>query len=87
VTLDDENPTLLFDNMEDTVHFKVFLTPPSGAIERIYFYSGGLEVLQFVPADGPDQHLHHRLPSRLHRDGVYTLQVQASDISYNMSGR
>lgn len=86
VTLDDENTTLLLDEPSDTIHFKVFLTDPSNAIRRVYFREGGVERMQFVPANGPSN-----ISKILYRpvfevDGDHTLTVQASDVSRNQSG-
>ncbi|MBL8002761.1 MAG: hypothetical protein JNL05_12460 [Flavobacteriales bacterium] len=86
VTLDDENPTLLLDTPGDTIHFKVFLTDPTNVTRRIYFREGALDVMQFVPADGPENISRIMYRPTFAADGQYTLTVQASDISRNQSG-
>ena len=88
VSLDDENTMRLLDSPGDTASFKVFLVRPGQNItERIFFRNGvGDEVLQFVPASGPENiaTIHYRpyFPT----DGKYRLIVQASDLSHNASG-
>ncbi|HEX2617594.1 MAG TPA: C25 family cysteine peptidase, partial [Flavobacteriales bacterium] len=86
VTLDDENRTLLLDEQSDTAYFKFFLTDPSGHLKRIYFRQGAQEVLHFVPANGPANVSKVFYRPDLGMDGVYRLQVQATDISRNSSG-
>jgi hypothetical protein len=86
VTLDDENQTLLLDQPSDTAYFKVFLTDPSGATNRIYFRQGGEEVMQFVPATGPDNVSKIFYRPVFAVDGKYRIAVRASDKSHNNSG-
>jgi len=85
ITLDDENPIMLMDSPTDTMHFKVFLTRPD-TMEQIRFISGGQEVLQFVPANGPDNVAHIIYRPTFTADGRYTLAVRATDMSENNSG-
>lgn len=87
ITLDDENPILLLDSPADTVYFKVFLNRPNGVVERIYFRDGnGMEVLQFLPADGPENISSIFYRPHFEQDGKYSLIVQARDVSANESG-
>ncbi len=86
VNLDDENTTLLLDSPGDTVHFKVFLTDPSNVTRRIYFREGTLDIMQFIPANGPSNISKIMYRPVFGLDGNYTLTVQASDISRNQSG-
>lgn len=86
VTLQDENQTLLLNEPGDTLYFKVFLTDPSGTIKRIYFHEGGQEVLQFVPATGPDNLSKVFYRPNLMQDGKYRIMVRATDKSRNNSG-
>ena len=65
VTLDDENPVLLLDSPGDTTYFTVFLADPNGGLERIYFRSGGIENMQFVPGGWSEERLPHLLPPHL----------------------
>ncbi len=87
VTLDDENPVLLMDQPSDTINFKVFLTEPGGAVERVYFRDGsGNEVMRFLPATGADNIARIDFRPEFTADGNYKLTVQASDASGNSSG-
>lgn len=87
VSLNDENTVLLLDSPGDTAQFKVFLTRPGGAGERIYFRDGqGHENLQFIPADGPENEARIFYRPVLATDGKYLLTVQAEDLSDNISG-
>ncbi len=87
VTLDDENPVLLMDQPTDTVHFKVFLTDPSGTIRRIHFRDGtGTEQMRFLPATGQDNIARIDYRPVFTVDGIYKLTVQADDVSGNISG-
>jgi hypothetical protein len=86
ITLDDENRTLLLNEPTDTAFFKVFLTDPSGTMKRIYFRENGTEVLQFVPATGPNNLSKVFYRPDLMQDGKYRLTVRATDKSHNNSG-
>jgi hypothetical protein len=87
ITLDDENPTLLFDDITDTTRIKVFLTRPGATgPERVWFRVNGEEQLQFVPTQGAENVCHAIWRPVFAQDGAYTLQVQAADISGNSSG-
>ncbi|MCC6540613.1 MAG: hypothetical protein IT225_00180 [Flavobacteriales bacterium] len=87
ISLNDENTILLLDSPADTAQFKVFLTRPGRPIERIHFRDGqGNEVLQFIPADGPENEARILYRPRFAVDGKYLLTVQAMDLSRNASG-
>lgn len=87
ITLDDENIVRLLDSPQDTAQFKVFLQQPGGSLSRIWFRDGaGNEVLQFIPASGPDNVARILYRPRFDADGDYMLTVQASDLSNNTSG-
>ncbi len=89
MTLDDENTTLLFDDLSDTAQIKVFLLRPDTTAEvRIPFHDNatGEDIMQFIPTTGSEnvcKVMWH--PGQL-ADGVHRLRVQASDISRNESG-
>ncbi len=89
MTLDDENTTLLFDDLSDTAQIKVFLLRPDTTAEvRIPFHDNatGEDLMQFIPTTGSEnvcKVMWH--PGQL-ADGVHRLRVQASDISRNESG-
>lgn len=87
ILLNDENTVLLLDSPADTAQFKVFLTRPGRPIERVFFRDGqGNEVLQFIPADGPENEARIFYRPRFTDDGKYLLTVQAMDLSRNPSG-
>jgi hypothetical protein len=87
ISLNDENTVLLMDSPADTAYFKVFLAGPSMPLQRIYFRDGaGMDNLQFVPANGPDNECYIIHRPNFMADGKYTLTVQASDKSNNRSG-
>lgn len=87
VLLKDENQVLIMDSPTDTIHFKVFLSRPGTALERVYFRDGtGMELLQFIPANGPSNEARILYRPTFTSDGRYTLTVQASDKSNNQSG-
>lgn len=86
VTLDDENRTLLLDSPGDTIYFKFFLTDPNGTLQRIYFRQGGQEILQFIPATGPENLSKVIYRPTFSQDGVYQLMARATDVSRNNSG-
>ncbi|MCO6482744.1 MAG: hypothetical protein J5I62_08110 [Flavobacteriales bacterium] len=86
IRLEDENQTLLLDQPGDTAYFKVFLTDPSGANRRIYFREGTREVLQFIPASGPENVSQVIYRPKFTVDGKYRISVRATDKSRNNSG-
>ncbi len=86
VTLDDENQALLLNEPTDTAFFKVFLTDPSGSVNRIWFRQGNQDILQFVPANGPANVSKVFYRPDFAADGKYQLTVRASDKSRNNSG-
>lgn len=87
ITLDDESIVRLLDSPQDTAQFKVFLQQPGAGLQRIWFRDGaGNEVLQFIPANGPDNVARILYRPRFEADGDYALTVQASDLSNNASG-
>ena len=88
MTLNDENTTLLFDEVADTAYIKVYLLPPGSSNETLIPFTdpGGAEVMRFTPTNGPENECRIQwMPDRL-SDGVYRLRVRASDISGNQSG-
>jgi hypothetical protein len=87
ITLDDENPYLLMDEIEDTSLFKIYLRhPDQSSFERIYFMDGPNEVLHFEPAQDAQNKFSIEYNPMFVEDGIYTLQVQGSDKSNNASG-
>lgn len=87
VFLKDENPYLAPESISDTTIFKVYLKRPDAEeAERVYFYNGAQEILRFEPATLPDNECKIIYNPTFIDDGVYTLMVQATDISKNKSG-
>lgn len=87
ITLDDENPYLLMDEVDDTSLFKIYLkSPDQTSFERIYFMNGPNEILHFEPAQNKQNKFLIEYNPKFTEDGIYTLQVQGSDKSDNASG-
>lgn len=87
MTLKDENPYLIMSNDADTSLFAIYLKNPAGEQKRIYFTnSEGQQVLQWIPAS--DQYNKFKIiySADFPVDGKYTLLVQGSDLSGNLSG-
>jgi hypothetical protein len=87
IRLDDENTVLLHDSPADTALFRVYLTRPGSAQERLFFRTGsGVENMQFLPATNTanEARIHYR--PTFATDGVHTLTVMANDRSNNASG-
>tara|TARA_B100000809_G_C15140222_1_gene532860 strand:+ start:4883 stop:9964 length:5082 start_codon:yes stop_codon:yes gene_type:complete len=83
VELTDENQFLL---LNDTSDYSVYITTPDGKEERIYFYTNGVERMQFIPASLPKNNSKIIFQGSFPVDGGYKLRVQASDRTDNKSG-
>lgn len=87
ITLKDDNEFLLMDNIEDTASFGIYLTNPAGVQTRIPFNdASGNSVMQWIPANSQNKRFKIIWPAAFEEDGVYTLFVQGSDKSGNISG-
>ncbi len=87
ITLNDENRFLYMDEPEDTANFNVWLTDPDGNQKRVHFRDGsGKPIMEWTPADPPENHFKIRYNPELEKDGQYELLVQAQDKSGNASG-
>ncbi|MDX2359935.1 MAG: C25 family cysteine peptidase [Crocinitomicaceae bacterium] len=87
ITLKDENQYLIMDEVSDTTAFGVYLTTPSGQVSRIPFTDGnGTTVMQWVPATASNRRFKIIWPTDFAEDGEYTLLVQGTDKSGNISG-
>jgi hypothetical protein len=87
ITLKDDNPYLVMNDISDTTLFGIFLTYPDGTQRRIPFLDGsGNTVLQWYPAESQYKKFKIIYPALFEEDGVYTLLVQGSDRSGNLSG-
>lgn len=87
ITLKDDNEYLIMDNVSDTTLFGIYLTYPSGEQVRIPFMDvAGNTVMQWIPATSQNKRFKILWPTDLEQDGTYTLFVQGSDRSGNLSG-
>jgi hypothetical protein len=88
ITLDDENPFLLMNDLTDTTYFEVKLKRPgSNSFENVYFRNGlGEEILKFSPAVDSKNQVKIEYNPDFQTDGLYTLSVQGRDKSNNFSG-
>ena len=87
ITLKDENPLIIMDSVSDTTQFGVYLTGPDGIQKRIPFVDGaGNVIMQWVPADAQNKRFKIIYPGSFQVDGIYTLLVQGTDRSGNISG-
>lgn len=87
ITLKDDNPYLIMDQDKDTTLFGIYLTDPSGVQRRIPFMdAGGNVVMQWIPADSQNKKFKIIYPTLFETDGKYTLIVQGTDRSGNLSG-
>ncbi|MGM0626168.1 MAG: C25 family cysteine peptidase [Bacteroidota bacterium] len=85
VSLKDENPYLA---LNDTSLFRVYLTNMQTGLEkRVHFRdSMGNEVLQWMPAELPENKSKILYEPEFTKDGKYQLRIQATDVSGNESG-
>lgn len=86
ITLKDENTVLVMDDDSDTSKFAIYLTNPQGIQKKIPFMSNGVPVLQWVPADASNLKFKIIYIGSFDLDGTYSLLVQGSDLSNNLSG-
>jgi Peptidase family C25 len=86
ITLKDDNPLLLMNEIADTALFGVYLTDPNGVQKRIPFEMNGQTVMQWIPATAQNKRFKIMYPGAFEQDGKYTLLVQGSDKSGNLSG-
>lgn len=87
ITLKDENPYLIMDDVSDTTLFGIYLRDPSGNVKRIPFVDGqGNSVMQWIPAESTHKKFKIVYPATFEQDGKYRLMVQGSDRSGNLSG-
>jgi hypothetical protein len=87
ITLKDDNDFLIMDNVSDTALFGIYLTYPSGNVKRIPFTDAqGNTVMQWIPAETQNKRFKIIWPSEFTEDGKYTLMVQGTDRSGNVSG-
>jgi hypothetical protein len=87
ITLKDDNEFLIMDNVADTALFGVYLTDPSGVQRKISFTDGvGNTIMQWIPAEPQHKRFKIIWPTDFKMNGKYTLFVQGTDKSGNLSG-
>ncbi len=87
ITLKDDNDFLIMDNVSDTANFGVYLTDPTGNQVRIPFVNqAGETVMQWTPATTQNKRFKIIWPASFEMDGEYSLFVQGTDRSGNVSG-
>jgi hypothetical protein len=87
VSLKDDNPFLLMNQIADTSLFGIYLKDPNGVQTRIPFVnSSGQQILQWIPASNSYNKFKIIYNANFEKDGIYTLSVQGSDKSGNLSG-
>lgn len=87
ITLKDENTLLLMDEDSDTTNFGIYIIDKDGVQTKIPFIDGqGISVMQWIPADSINKKFKIVYPALFKEDGIYTLLVQGSDRSGNLSG-
>lgn len=89
IKLKDENK---FIALNDTNKYRVFLTWPDGVQRRIHFESApGISTdrskMKYTPAQLPENSFTIEYNPELMIDGIYKIDVQASDESGNLSGQ
>lgn len=87
ITLKDDNPYMIMDNISDTTLFGIYLTGPDGVQKRIPFIdANGNTIMQWYPANGQNLKFKIIYPKEFLQDGIYQLFVQGTDRSGNISG-
>ena len=87
ISLKDENPYLIMDDISDTTLFGIYITDPAGIQTRIPFMdAAGNTVMQWIPAESQSKRFKILYPALFTQNGKYTLFVQGSDESGNLSG-
>ena len=87
VTLKDENPYLVMSEDADTSLFGIYLTDPDGEQFKIPFMnSNGEVIMQWIPAEMQNKKFKIVYPKYFEKTGIYSLLVQGSDKSGNLSG-
>lgn len=87
ITLQDDNPLMVMDSVSDTTFFGIYITDPLGVQRKIPFMDGqGNIIMQWTPADIQNKRFKIVYPATFDMDGTYTLLVQGTDRSGNISG-
>lgn len=83
ISVDDENPFFIMDQLADTSVAKLYITTPEFVQRPVYFNS---PEINWIPADPSDNNMLIEYRPVFTLDGEYELLVQASDKSGNSSG-
>jgi flagellar hook assembly protein FlgD len=87
ISLKDENPYLVMNSDADTSLFGIYLTDPDGVQKRVYFVDqNGNQNMTWVPANNQNKKFKITFPKYFDKSGIYTLLVQGTDRSGNLSG-
>jgi hypothetical protein len=87
ISLKDENPFLVMNDISDTTKFGVYLTDPKGVQKRIPFMnSSGETIMQWIAADLQNKKFKIIYPAIFKDNGKYTLMIQGTDRTGNLSG-
>lgn len=87
ITLKDDNEFLIMDEVADTALFGVYLTDPNGLQVKIPFMNAAGDVnMQWIPAEPQNKRFKIIWPAEFKLNGTYTLFVQGTDKSGNVSG-
>lgn len=83
ILLDDESQYFILNEESDTSLFKLYLRKPGADFQPVYFSNPELE---WLPASAPQNKCRIHYSPFFSKDGIYSLRVQASDKSGNISG-
>jgi hypothetical protein len=87
ISLKDDNPYLVMNSDMDTTLFGIYITDPAGNVSRIPFMDDqGNIVMQWYPANAQTKKFKIVYPAAFQQNGIYTLLVQGTDKSGNISG-
>jgi flagellar hook assembly protein FlgD len=87
ISLKDENPYLIMDSDADTSLFGIYLTDPDGIQKRVPFMdASGNTIMEWIPANSTNKRFKINFPTYFEKSGMFSLLVQGSDKSGNLSG-
>ncbi|HRZ41154.1 MAG TPA: C25 family cysteine peptidase [Bacteroidales bacterium] len=88
IQLNDENKFFLFNQLQDTTYFRIYLRyPDANEFIPVFFRKDGLEQMVFYPASGTENRCRILFPADfLGKDGKYILRVEATDKAQNEAG-
>lgn len=86
ISLKDENPYLLMDDILDTANFDIDLILPNGDVRNIHFAGAYDYSIHFEPAEANDKKFKIYFEPENLKDGLHKLRVQGRDKTGNKSG-